>query len=234
MKSERKELESPSVKRSNTLKKHVINWTIFLCGLSVMSFGISIVTVAGLGTTPISALPLVSSYISGLTFGQTTLIINVAMILVQLLLLRRKVRWIIVLQLPLTFFFAHLIDLSMSMFSQFSLENYWEKLTFSMFGNAVLALGVSLEIYSQAAVLPGEGMVVAMSIFSKKPFPKVKIFNDCLLVVMAIILSVIYFKELQGIREGTIISAITVGLFVKFWRFFLNKIPYEPKSEVKN
>lgn len=199
-----------------------------------MSLGISIVTVAGLGTTPISALPLVSSYISGLTFGQTTLLINVAMLLVQFLLLRRKVRWIIVLQLPLTFFFAQLIDLSMSLFTQFSLENYWEKLAFSMVGNAVLALGVSLEIYSQAAVLPGEGMVAAMSIFSKKPFPKVKIFSDCLLVVLAIILSVIYFRELQGIREGTIISAITVGIFVKFWRFFLNKIPYQPKPESKN
>lgn len=215
------------------MKRQVINWTIFLCGLSIMSLGISIVTVAGLGTTPISALPLVSSYISGLTFGQTTLIINVAMILVQLLLLRRKVRWIIILQLPLTFFFAQLIDLSMSLLSQFSLNNYWEKLIFSMFGNAVLALGVSLEIYSQAAVLPGEGMVVAMSIFSKKPFPKVKIFNDCLLVVMAIILSVIYFQGLQGIREGTVISAITVGLFVKFWLFFIKKIPYEPKPDAK-
>lgn len=183
------------------MKRQVINWTIFLCGLSIMSLGISIVTVAGLGTTPISALPLVSSYISGLTFGQTTLIINVAMILVQLLLLRRKVRWIIILQLPLTFFFAQLIDLSMSLLSQFSLNNYWEKLMFSMFGNAVLALGVSLEIYSQAAVLPGEGMVVAMSIFSKKPFPKVKIFNDCLLVVMAIILSVITFKDYKGFER---------------------------------
>ncbi len=216
------------------MKRQVINWTIFLCGLAVMSLGISIVTVAGLGTTPISALPLVSSYISGLTFGQTTLIINIGMILVQLLLLRRKVRWIIILQLPLTFFFAQLIDLSMSLFTQFSLENYWEKLAFSMIGNVVLALGVSLEIYSQAAVLPGEGMVLAMSLFSKKPFPKVKIFNDVSLVIIAIILSVVFFREMRGIREGTVISAITVGLLVKFWRFFINKIPYEPKPKLNN
>ena len=74
------------------MKTHIINWTIFLLGLSIMSLGISIVTAAGLGTTPISALPLVSSYISGLTFGQTTLIINVAMILGQLLLLRKNVK----------------------------------------------------------------------------------------------------------------------------------------------
>ncbi len=138
------------------MKTHIINWTIFLLGLSIMSLGISIVTVAGLGTTPISALPLVSSYISGLTFGQTTLIINVAMILGQLLLLRKNVKWLVLLlQLPMTYFFSVLIDFSMSWVQTIDLVTYWHRIAFSMLGNVVLALGVSLEIYSKAAVLPG-------------------------------------------------------------------------------
>lgn len=200
------------------MKTHIINWTIFLLGLSIMSLGISIVTVAGLGTTPISALPLVSSYISGLTFGQTTLIINVAMILGQLLLLRKNVKWLVLLlQLPMTYFFSVLIDFSMSWVQTIDLVAYWHRIAFSMLGNVVLALGVSLEIYSKAAVLPGEGLVVAMALFSGKPFPKVKVFNDVMLVVLAVLLSYFFFKELQGIREGTIISAICVGIFVKGW-----------------
>ena len=179
-----------------------------------MSLGISIVTVAGLGTTPISALPLVSSYISGLTFGQTTLIINLAMILGQLILLRKNVKWLVLLlQLPMTYFFSVLIDFSMSWVQTIELATYWHKIAFSMLGNAVLALGVSLEIYSKAAVLPGEGLVVAMALFSGKPFPKVKV----MLVVLAILLSYFFFKELHGIREGTIISAVCVGIFVKGW-----------------
>ena len=198
------------------MNTHIINWAIFLLGLSVMSLGISIVTVAGLGTTPISALPLVSSYISGLTFGQTTLIINLAMILGQLILLRKNVKWLVLL-LPMTYFFSVLIDFSMSWVQTIELATYWHQIAFSMLGNAVLALGVSLEIYSKAAVLPGEGLVVAMALFSGKPFPKVKVFNDVMLVVLAVLLSYFFFKELHGIREGTIISAICVGIFVKGW-----------------
>ncbi len=38
-----------------------------------------------------------------------------------------------------------------------------------------------------------------------------------MLVVLAVLLSYFFFKELQGIREGTIISAICVGIFVKGW-----------------
>ncbi len=196
-----------------------------------MSMGISIVTVAGLGTTPISALPLVSSYVTSLTFGQTTLIINIFMIVVQLLLLRKNVRWTIVLQLPLTFFFASLIDLSMNLIHDVPLTNYWARLGFSMLGNIVLALGVSLEIYSKAAVLPGEGMVVAMSIFAKKPFPKMKVFNDVFLVILAILLSLFFFQDIQGIREGTLISAVAVGLLVKLWMCLLKYFPYEPSQE---
>ncbi len=45
-------------------------WFIFVAALFVMSLGIALVTRGNLGTTPISSLPLVSSYASGLTFGQ--------------------------------------------------------------------------------------------------------------------------------------------------------------------
>ncbi len=190
-----------------------------------MSLGISIVTVAGLGTTPISALPLVSSYISGLTFGQTTLIINLVMIVGQLLLLRKNVQWVVLLlQLPLTYFFSILIDISMNWVQMVELVSYWERIVFSMIGNVVLALGVSLEIFSKAAVLPGEGLVVAMAVASRKPFPKVKVFNDVSLVILAVLLSYFFFHELHGIREGTIISAICVGFFVKGWLYLFGRI----------
>lgn len=213
------------------MKTLIVNWTLFLCGLATMSLGISIVTTAGIGTTPISALPLVSSYVSGLTFGQTTLIINVFFIFVQLILLRKNLRWTIFLQLPLTYFFAELIDFSMNTLSSISLESYQERLSFNMLGNMVLGLGVALEVFAKAAVLPGEGVVLAAAMTLRKPFPKMKIWNDVSLTLLAILLSLLVFKNIQGVREGTVISAITVGLFVKLWSFFLKKLPYRPESD---
>ena len=51
-------------------------WLMFVAALFVMSLGIALVTRGNLGTTPISSLPLVSSYASSLTFGETTFLIN--------------------------------------------------------------------------------------------------------------------------------------------------------------
>lgn len=46
-----------------------------------------------------------------------------------------------------------------------------------MLGNVVLGLGVALEVFSGAAALPGEGLVLAVSTVLHKPFSSVKIAN---------------------------------------------------------
>jgi uncharacterized membrane protein YczE len=49
-----------------------------------------------------------------------------------------------------------------------------------------------------------------------KNFGKVKSITDTSLVVIAFVLSLILFKELKGIREGTIFAAVAIGYIVKF------------------
>ena len=203
--------------------KNVINWFLFFLGLTIMSLGISLVTHADLGTTPISALPLVTSYISGLSFGTTTLFINLLLILIQWFILRRKANWTLALQLPVTFGFALLIDFWMSSSEFLIVDNYVKSMSLSMLGNVILALGVALEVFAGVMVLPGEGVVVAFCYLLKKPFPKMKIANDVLLVTLTLLCSFCFFGELRGLREGTVISALTVGFFVKLWLSLIRK-----------
>lgn len=89
-------------------------WFIFVAALFVMSLGIALVTRGNLGTTPISSLPLVSSYASGLTFGETTFFINLLFVAAQWLLLRQSINKLLLLsQIPITFAFSYFIDTSM-------------------------------------------------------------------------------------------------------------------------
>lgn len=74
-----------------------------------------------------------------------------------------------------------------------------------MLGNVVLGLGVALEVFSDAAALPGEGLVLAVSTVLRKPFSSVKIANDVILVLLALLLSYCVFHEIRGLREGTVI-----------------------------
>ena len=48
--------------------------------------------------------------------------------------------------------------------------------------------------------------------------------NDVILVLLALLLSYCVFHEIRGLREGTVISALCVGIFVKFWLAGLTKL----------
>ncbi len=104
-----------------------------------------------------------------------------------------------------------------------SSDIYWKCFAVSMLGNVVLGLGVALEVFAGAARYR-EGLVLAVSTVLHKPFSSVKIANDVILVLLALLLSYCVFHEIRGLREGTVISALCVGIFVKFWLAGLTKL----------
>ena len=67
-------------------------YLIFLLGLFLSSLGVSLVTKADLGTSPISAIPYVLSLKFPLTLGQFTIAFSLLLIFLQLLILRRRFR----------------------------------------------------------------------------------------------------------------------------------------------
>lgn len=195
-----------------------------LLGIVFMSFGICLISAVHLGTTPISSLPWALSKISGLTFGTTTFLCNIIFLCIQILLLRKEFSKLNFLQIPLVFLFSLFTDFWMWFLSGISSENYWLLLSLSLIGNAFLALGVAFEIRSKSIPLPGEGLVIAVSVASRQPFYRIKIGNDVTMVVLAAILGWFFLSEIYGIREGTVISAFLVGILVKFISKFLDRI----------
>lgn len=87
-----------------------------------------------------------------------------------------------------------------------------------------MALGVAFEVRSKSIPLPGEGLVIAVSVVSRQPFYRIKIGNDVTMVILAAIAGWVFLQVIYGIREGTIISAFVVGIFVKFFSKLLDRI----------
>ena len=196
---------------------------ILSLGMIIASLGISLISSSGLGTTPMSSLPFVASEVTGLTFGTTTFFFNFALIALQLLLLRKHFSRLNWLQLPLAFIFSVFLDLWMFMLGSLPKNDYFLNFCFSMLGNAILGLGIVLEIRSRCIPLSGEAFVLALSIVLRKPFSSMKIANDVTLVVLSCVLSYLALGYLFGVREGTILSALTVGLFVRFFAFLCSQ-----------
>ena len=199
------------------MKSWCYRYGCFLFGVILNSFGIALITKAALGTSPISSLPYVLSFEFPITLGGFTFIMNTLFVLGQILLLRRNFQWIQLLQMGVNVVFSSCIDVSMNLMSWFQPTIWWEQLLALLLGCTILALGISIEVAPNVLVVPGEGIVKAISTVIHKRFGSVKIAFDVTLVGIATTLSFLFFSQLKGLGVGTIISALIVGKIVNLF-----------------
>ena len=210
------------------MKQHhyVSRYLWFVLGVLVNSFGVALITQAALGTSPISSIPYVLSLRFPITLGEFTFILNLVYILGQIVLLRRAFQPIQLLQIAVNVVISAFIDVSMSLLSWLQPDHIAVKLIALILGCAILGVGISIEVAPDVLVVPGEGIVRAMTQVSGKRFGSVKVFFDCTLVAIALILSFLFFHGLNGLGLGTVISALIIGRFVNLYNRYLPLIPY--------
>lgn len=208
-----------------TDKTELIKRYIFLLvGLFVNGLGVSFITKAGLGTSPITSIPYTLSLSFTPTVGMFTLVFNIFLIILQVILLRRNFQLQNLLQLPIIALFSFFIDLTMSLLGFMQPETYAMKVVSLIVGCLILGFGVFMEMVANVAMLPGEATVRAVSDVFSTDFGKTKIAFDSSMTVIAAILSFIMFKHLDGVREGTIVAAILVGFIARLFKKYIGGI----------
>lgn len=195
---------------------HLAKRIIFLClGLTIMAFGVAFSIKAALGTSPISSVPYVTSTISGLSVGTTTIIMNFMFVLIQIAILRKKYDWFQLLQFPAAIVFGTMIDVAEYLLKPVEFSNYLEQWLLCVVGVFLVALGVSVEVMANLVTTAGEGIVLAICQVAPVKFSNMKVAFDVTLVCISIALSFIFLGHLDGVREGTIAAAVFVGLITK-------------------
>lgn len=208
-----------------TNKTELIKRYIFLLvGLFVNGLGVSFITKAGLGTSPITSIPYTLSLGFTPTVGMFTLVFNIFLVILQVILLRRNFQLQNLLQLPIIALFSFFIDLTMSLLGFMQPETYAMKVVSLIVGCLILGFGVFMEMVANVAMLPGEATVRAVSDVFSTDFGKTKIAFDSSMTVIAAILSFIMFRHLDGVREGTIVAAILVGFIARLFKKYIGGI----------
>jgi len=204
---------------------HLAKRIIFLClGLTIMAFGVAFSIKAALGTSPISSVPYVTSTISGLSVGTTTIIMNFMFVLIQIAILRKKYDWFQLLQFPAAIVFGTMIDVAEYLLKPVAFSNYLEQWLLCVVGVFLVALGVSVEVMANLVTTAGEGIVLAICQVAPVKFSNMKVAFDVTLVCISIALSFIFLGHLDGVREGTIAAAVFVGLITKQTNKLMKKV----------
>lgn len=195
----------------------VKRYLIFLIGLFINALGVSLVTKASLGTSPISSIPYVLSLNFPLTLGNFTIIFSILLIVLQILILRKNFKIENLLQIPVSIAFGYFIDLTMKLFFWVNPQNYLVKVIALLAGCIVLGFGVYMEVLADVVMLPGESFVRAIVQTWNTNFGTTKIIFDSSMTIIAGVLSFVFFGKLNGVREGTIIAALLVGFIARLF-----------------
>ncbi|WP_303841300.1 YitT family protein [Selenomonas ruminantium] len=202
----------------------VTRYSLFVVAVIVQASGIALVVKSLLGTSPISSLPYVISLASPFTLGQMTFAINILLVLGQYLLLRKAFDNMQFLQIPVTLIFSWFIDFFMDVWAWVVPNSYIMQMLPLLIGTTLIAFGVAVQGITNVLMLPGEGIVYAVSRYFHIEFGKVKTGNDVILVLLAAVISLIYLGSIEGIREGTLISALITGSIARFFLKHLGKV----------
>lgn len=196
---------------------------LLLGSLYLMTLGVALCIRSNFGSSVISSLPLSLSLAGSIglapqmTVGGYTILMNFIFVFMQILILRRKFNPLQLFQLIIGFVFGWLIDLNMFLTTSVICESLLSKSVVQLAGCTVMAVGIAFEVRCGSVTMPGEGIVVAISRLSGRPFPKVKIAVDTALVVLAVASSYLFFGEWDWsiVGPGTLFAMFYIGYAIK-------------------
>ncbi len=202
------------------MRNWIIRYAVFIIGLYFLTLGVVLIIRSSLGTSPISSFSYVLSLNTPLTLGMATFILNMLLIAGQFWFLRgigtRRDYMEIMMQIPFSLLFSAFLDINMYLFRGMTPESYAGALAFLAVGCLIQAFGVVLEIKPNVVAMSGEGFVKYAARRFGKDFGRVKVMVDVGLVLIAVVTSLAMTHSIIGVREGTLVAALGVGLLVSF------------------
>lgn len=207
-------------------KLRVPKIVLFILGLIFLSLGSVLAVKAKLGVSVATSIPYILNLIfTNISFGTWNYIIQ-GIVLILAILLSKKLELNYLISFVFSFIFGVFIDLIGYLLKAYDPNNIYLKIiTFAM-ACVVIGLGLALLMKSKYPVLPFETFVQEFSNKYNISISKGKTLFDVSCLLIAVSISLTYFKSLKGINIGTLISALVVGNIMGFFIKKLDKYIY--------
>lgn len=199
----------------------------YVLGLLILAMGLTLNTKAGLGVSPIISVSYGISELFQLNFGNMTLLLYCAFVLVELMLhgAGRKGKAILLmdlLQIPLSLVFTRFLNLFGGLLPSFSSDR-WEdqfplRLLVLILAIVCTGVGASMSLSMRLVPNPGDGIVQTIADCAGRPVGLVKNCFDLLNVVITITLGLLLAGHLVGVGVGTVLAVIGVGRVIALFR----------------
>ena len=200
--------------KKSTPVQFVIRVLVYCLGLMLLAFGVAISVNSNLGVSPVNSLPYVVSQILQVPMGTCVTVIFCGYIVLQALILGREFQPVNLLQILFSTVFGYFVDFAKMVVGDFAIPTYFGRLLMMGVSIVLIALGVLLYMDAQLVPMPMEGLSSTVAKKLGKSFPTMKTVIDCVVVLTGLVLCFVFLGRLDGIREGTVITAVVTGKLV--------------------
>ena len=197
--------------KKSTPVQFVIRVLIYCLGLLSLAFGVAFSVNSNLGVSPVNSLPYVISRIVNVQMGTCVTAVFCFYILLQILILGRKFNPVNLLQIVFSTIFGYFVDFAKMVLGDFTIPTYFGQLTMLAISIPLIAVGIVLYMDAQLVPMPMEGLSSCLADKFGVSFPNMKTIVDCLVVGTGLVLCFVFLGKLDGLREGTIITAVVTG-----------------------
>ncbi len=190
----------------------VLRILIYLAGIIILAFGITLNTKTGLGVSPIISIPYSISQLCKLNLGTMTFLFYSLLVVLQIVLLRRDFKLWQLLQVIMsliTSFFIDRFDILLPM-----AETVFQKGAVLLLAIVFTGLGASLTVGMKIVPNPADGFASVLGQKLKKGFGFGKNIFDLSCLAIALILGIVFAGKLLGIGAGTVIAMLLTGRVV--------------------
>ena len=192
-------------------------WTVYFGGLFLMAAGVAFSVLSGLGVSPIDTIPYVTSVIFHSDMGLWTAIIFACYVGLQAVILRRDFPRRNILQIPIGICFGWFVSVTNTLESALlpAADSYPLQLLYLLLSMVLIGFGISFYVEADLMRMPAEGVAQAIAAKTGWQLSSSKILFDWSVVAVSLLLCWLVLHRLDGIREGTLIAAFGVGLFLR-------------------
>jgi uncharacterized membrane protein YczE len=219
------------------MRSTIIHFLEMLFGITILSAGITLGIIAGLGQTTSTAACSAISAASGIKVGTAMMFVYSFFLLLQLLVLRRNFRPKALLELipvVLQGWILNFFKYDFAPFQHLAPQGYLAQLLVFVCGMVLISLGFTVVKCSRFENYPPESFCALMAERTGIRFGTAKIILDFIYVALTLLLCGYFHLEAGIVREGTIIFAIFNGQLINLFLPHVEKYFSLDKTSLSN
>lgn len=211
-----------------SIAERVKRYVIMVSGLFFIALGVAFSTKAGLGTSPLSAIPYtLGTLLPQASYGAYVGGFNALLALAQVLILRSKCNWFdIAQQLVLCAIFGSFVDAAMLIISWLNPSVYPLQVVILALAIASQAFGSYLQLISHVGLMAADGLCRVLTQVTHSDFGRIRVITDSSMAATALAMNLVAFHRLLCIREGTIVMAALTGTMVHLFSKWLTRFEH--------